>query len=35
MRMLKAAIFVEPGRVVLDEKPVPNVEPLTVNPNYV
>jgi alcohol dehydrogenase len=26
--MMKAAIFVEPGRIVLDEKPVPNVGPL-------
>jgi len=27
-RMMKAAIFVEPGRIVLDEKPVPDVGPL-------
>lgn len=27
-RMMKAAIFVEPGRIVLDEKPVPEVGPL-------
>jgi len=26
--MMKAAIFVEPGRIVLDEKPVPDVGPL-------
>ena len=25
---MKAAIFVEPGRIALDEKPVPNVGPL-------
>ena len=27
-KMMKAAIFVEPGRIVLDEKPVPEVGPL-------
>lgn len=27
-RMMKAAIFAEPGRIVLDEKPVPDVGPL-------
>lgn len=27
-RMMKAAIFVEPGRIVIDEKPVPDVGPL-------
>jgi len=27
-RMMKAAVFVEPGRIVLDEKPVPDVGPL-------
>ena len=27
-RMMKAAIFVEPGRIVLDEKPIPEVGPL-------
>jgi alcohol dehydrogenase len=27
-RNMKAAIFVEPGRIVLDEKPIPNVGPL-------
>ena len=25
---MKAAVFVEPGRIVLDEKPVPDVGPL-------
>jgi alcohol dehydrogenase len=25
---MKAAIFVEPGRIVLDDKPVPDVGPL-------
>jgi threonine dehydrogenase-like Zn-dependent dehydrogenase len=25
---MKAAIFVEPGRIVLDEKPIPEVGPL-------
>ena len=25
MSKMKAAIFVEPGRIVLDEKPIPNV----------
>ena len=25
---MKAAVFVEPGRIVLDEKPVPEVGPL-------
>lgn len=28
MQKMKAAIFVEPGRIVLDEKPVPDVGPL-------
>src|SRR6476469_565620 len=28
MPRMKAAIFVEPGRIVLDEKPIPNVGPL-------
>jgi len=28
MRKMKAAIFVEPGRIVLDEKPIPEVGPL-------
>jgi threonine dehydrogenase-like Zn-dependent dehydrogenase len=28
MAMMKAAIFVEPGRIVLDEKPIPDVGPL-------
>jgi threonine dehydrogenase-like Zn-dependent dehydrogenase len=28
MRKMKAAIFVEPGRIVLDEKPMPDVGPL-------
>ena len=28
MPMMKAAVFVEPGRIVLDEKPVPEVGPL-------
>lgn len=28
MPMMKAAIFVEPGRIVLDEKPIPDVGPL-------
>ncbi|APW37290.1 alcohol dehydrogenase [Rhodoferax koreense] len=27
-RMMKAAIFVEPGRIVLDDKPIPDVGPL-------
>jgi alcohol dehydrogenase len=27
-RMMKAAIFVEPNRIVLDDKPVPDVGPL-------
>lgn len=27
-KMMKAAIFVEPGRIVLDEKPIPEVGPL-------
>ncbi len=27
-RMMKAAVFVEPGRIVLDEKPVPDIGPL-------
>src|SRR5262245_57280645 len=26
MRKMKAAVFVEPGRIVLDEKPVPDVD---------
>jgi alcohol dehydrogenase len=25
---MKAAIFVEPGRIVLDDKPIPDVGPL-------
>jgi alcohol dehydrogenase len=28
MPMMKAAIFVEPGRIVLDEKPIPDIGPL-------
>ena len=28
MTLMKAAIFVEPGRIVLDEKPVPDIGPL-------
>jgi threonine dehydrogenase-like Zn-dependent dehydrogenase len=28
MRKMRAAIFVEPGRIVIDEKPVPDVGPL-------
>ena len=28
MPMMRAAVFVEPGRIVLDEKPVPDVGPL-------
>jgi alcohol dehydrogenase len=28
MAMMKAAIFVEPGRIVLDDKPIPEVGPL-------
>ena len=28
MAMMKAAVFVEPGRIVLDEKPIPDVGPL-------
>ncbi len=28
MKKMKAAVFVEPGRIVLDEKPVPDVGPL-------
>lgn len=28
MPMMKAAIFVEPGRIVLDDKPIPDVGPL-------
>ena len=27
MAMMKAAIFVEPGRIVLDDKPIPDVGP--------
>lgn len=27
-KKMKAAVFVEPGRIVLDEKPVPDVGPL-------
>ena len=27
-RKMRAAVFVEPGRIVLDEKPVPEVGPL-------
>jgi alcohol dehydrogenase len=25
---MKAAVFVEPGRIVLDEKPIPEIGPL-------
>ena len=25
--MMKAAVFVEPGRIVLDDKPIPDVGP--------
>ncbi|WP_291853865.1 hypothetical protein [Bradyrhizobium sp.] len=28
MPRMKAAIFVEPGRIVLDDKPIPDVDPL-------
>ena len=28
MAKMKAAIFVEPGRIVLDDKPMPDVGPL-------
>ena len=28
MPKMKAAVFVEPGRIVLDDKPVPDVGPL-------
>jgi threonine dehydrogenase-like Zn-dependent dehydrogenase len=28
MQMMKAAVYVERGRIVLDEKPVPTVGPL-------
>ncbi len=28
MAMVKAAIFVEPNRIVLDDKPIPEVGPL-------
>jgi hypothetical protein len=28
MKMMKAAVLVEPGRVVLDDKPVPEIGPL-------
>jgi alcohol dehydrogenase len=28
MAMMKAAVFVEPGRIVLDEKPIPDIGPL-------
>jgi hypothetical protein len=28
MARMKAAVFVEPGRIVLDEKPIPDVGPL-------
>ena len=28
MRKMKAAVFVEPGRIALDEKPVPEIGPL-------
>ncbi len=27
MKMMKAAIFIEPGRIVLEDKPVPAVGP--------
>jgi threonine dehydrogenase-like Zn-dependent dehydrogenase len=30
MQKMKAAIFVEPGRIVLDEKPIPDIGPLDV-----
>ena len=28
MARMKAAVFVDPGRIVLDEKPIPDVGPL-------
>ena len=28
MKKMKAAIFIEPGRIVLDEKPAPDIGPL-------
>ena len=28
MMKMKAAVFVEPGRIVLDEKPIPEIGPL-------
>ena len=28
MARMRAAIFVEPGRIVLDDKPIPDVGPL-------
>jgi threonine dehydrogenase-like Zn-dependent dehydrogenase len=28
MTMMKAALFIEPGRIVLDEKPIPDIGPL-------
>ncbi len=28
MAKMRAAIFVEPGRIALDEKPIPDVGPL-------
>src|SRR5678815_3865044 len=28
MKKMKAAIFVEPGRIVLDDKPIPEIGPL-------
>jgi threonine dehydrogenase-like Zn-dependent dehydrogenase len=27
MTLMKAAVFVEPGRIVLDDKPIPDVGP--------
>jgi len=27
MRTMKAAVFAEPGKIVLDEKPIPNAGP--------
>ena len=27
MRTMRAAVFIEPGRIVLDEKPIPSVGP--------
>ena len=28
MPMMKAAVFAEPGRIVIDDKPIPDVGPL-------